>query len=93
MKLFSLETSQTTMAAASSTSSRRPRGMRERMYSMCSAGSCSRMRVCAVAGEMQLTAMSYWASSLPSDLVMPMTAAMTERFRLGAPAGRAASTE
>ena len=43
---------------------------------MCSSLICSKMRVRTAAGVTQLTATSMSASSLPSDLVSPMTAAL-----------------
>src|SRR5690606_34639214 len=75
VKEFSLLTSQATMLASSSTSRKRPRGMRLSMYSMKSLGTSLRIGVLAAAGVMALTAMSYLATSLPSDFTMPITPA------------------
>ena len=46
------------------------------MKSICSCVIWSKMRVRAAAGVIVLTAMSWPASSLPSDLVMAITAAL-----------------
>ena len=75
VKEFSADTSHATMAATSSTSRKRLRGIFESMYSMCAGVHCSRMAVLAAAGVMQLTEMSKPASSLPSDFVSAMTPA------------------
>ncbi len=75
MNEFSADTSHATIAATSSTSRNRLRGIFDSMYSMCAGEHCSRIAVLAAAGVMQLTAMSNPASSLPSDLVRAMTPA------------------
>ena len=64
------------MAASSRVSTNRPRGIFDSMKLTCSSVIWSKMRVRAAAGVIVFTAMSWPASSLPSDLVSPITAAL-----------------
>src|SRR5688500_11848632 len=72
---FSSDESQVASAASSSICRKRPRGIFDSIQSRCDCDICSKIRVFAAAGVMQLTAMLSVASSLPSDLVRAMTPA------------------
>jgi len=76
VKEFSSEQSQVTIEAASSTFRKRFLGILLSIYWMCSSLICSKIRVLAAAGVMQLTAMSNSASSFPRDLVRAITPAL-----------------
>jgi hypothetical protein len=67
--------SQHTIAAISSTVPKRPSGIFESMKSMCCCDIWSKIAVRTAAGVTQLARMPVLASSLPSDLVSPITAA------------------
>ena len=54
---------------------KRPIGIFESMKSICSCVIWSKIAVSTAAGVTQLTSMPLFASSLPSDLVRPMTPA------------------
>ena len=71
----SSDASQHTIDAISSTVPKRPIGIFDSMKSMCCCVIWSKMAVFTAAGVTQLTRMSVFASSLPSDFVRPMTAA------------------
>ena len=72
--------SQVTMAAISSTLPKRFIGIFDSMNSMCCGVIWSKIAVLTAAGVMQLTRMPVRASSLPSDLVRPMTAALEAEY-------------
>ena len=74
-KLHSSLASQQTSEAISSISPNRPSGIFDSMKSMCSCVICANSGVRTAAGVTQLTRMLVFASSLPSDLVSPMTPA------------------
>ena len=76
VKEFSAEAHQAASAAISSIFTNRARGILESMKSMCSLVIWSKIAVLAAAGVMQFTAMSWPASSLPSDLVSAITPAL-----------------
>ena len=65
-----------TNAAISSTCPKRPIGILESMKSMCCCDIWSKIAVFTAAGVTQLTRMPVLASSLPIDLVKPITAAL-----------------
>src|SRR5262249_29838772 len=67
--------SQAIIDAASSTSRKRPIGIFDSMKSMCAWVIVSKMGVLAAAGVTALTSTPDFASSLPSDLVSPMSPA------------------
>src|SRR6185437_15320042 len=67
-------------AAISSTVTNRPRGIFDNMKSICSCVIWSKIAVFAAAGVMQLTEMSFEASSLPSDLVSAMRPAFDAEY-------------
>ena len=68
--------SQVTMDATSSTKPKRPIGILLSMNWMCSGVIWSKMGVLTAAGVTELTRTPVSASSLPKDLVKPMTAAL-----------------
>jgi hypothetical protein len=68
--------SQPTMAATSSGVPKRPMGILDSMNWMCSGVIWSKMAVLTAAGVTQLTRTPVSASSLPSDLVSAITAAL-----------------
>src|SRR5512137_1715562 len=67
--------SQQTIAAISSTPPKRPSGIFDSMKSMCCCEIWSKIAVRTAAGVTQLTRMPVFASSLPNDLVSPITPA------------------
>ena len=74
-KLHSSLASQHTSEAISSISPKRPSGIFDSIQSICSCVIWSKIGVRTAAGVTQLTRMLVFASSLPSDLVRPMTPA------------------
>ena len=77
---FSSDASQVASEASSSISRNRPRGIFDSIQSTCDCDICSRIRVLAAAGVMQLTETFSVASSLPSDLVSAMTPAFAALY-------------
>src|SRR5262249_20677249 len=75
LKEHSREHSQATRAAASSFCPKRPIGIRESIYWMCPGAICRKMSVSMTAGVTQLHTTPVLASSLPKDLVKPITPA------------------
>ena len=71
----SSEDSQATSAAISSTSTKRPSGIFDSMWSIWASVIWAKMSVRATAGVTQLTRIPIPASSLPSDFVSPITLA------------------
>src|ERR1700712_3751367 len=67
--------SHATMAASSSTGTKRPFGIFDSMKAICVCVIWSKIAVLAAAGVTAFTAMSYAANSLPSDFVSAMTPA------------------
>ena len=72
------EASQHTSDATSSTVPKRFIGIFDFMKSMCCCVICLKMSVSTAAGVTQLTQIFVVASSLPSDLVSPMTPALAD---------------
>ncbi len=75
-KEHSSEASQHTSAATSSIWPKRPIGIFDSMKSMCAWVIWSKMAVRTAAGVTQFTVILFFASSLPSDLVRPITPAL-----------------
>ena len=83
----SSDASQATIAASSSTSTKRPFGIFDSMKSMCCWEIWSKIAVLTAAGVTQLTRMPDFASSLPSDFVSAMTPAFDALYAEGDPTG------
>ena len=69
------DASHATIAAASSTSRKRPIGIFDSMKSMCACVIVAKSAVFAAAGAIALTSTPFVASSLPSDLVSAISPA------------------